>query len=357
MKELRTRLRYIGVLSALALLPGLSSCRKELCYDHEEHSYGYRTEVRVSWEQEWERDYGEKWSDRWDATASGTTYDELRPGIPAGLAVVVYTHKEKDRTGTRTTMENEYHLPSEGGKIYTNGKNCSLLFYNDDTRYIVFSDMASLPSASATTRTRTRSSYSMDTAHAGEHTVSPPDMLYGAYQADYKAQFQPGWQELPVTLRPLTYTYLVRYEFEQGKEYVELARGALAGMAESVYLQDGRTAGQAATLLFDCTLTSYGAEARVLSFGVPSFPGSGNTAERAAKTGRSYGLQLELRLTNGKIVTREFDISEQMAQQPRGGIITVKGIRITEEEGETGNSGFDVDVLDWGEYEDIDILL
>ncbi len=356
MKEFRIRLRYIGVLCAL-VLSGLSSCRKELCYNHEEHSYGYRTQVTVSWEQEWELDYGKNWSEQWDATASGTTYDELRPGIPAGLAVVVYTHEEEDQTDPRATMENEYHLSPGGGKIYTNGKDCSLLFYNDDTRYIVFSDMASLLSASASTRTRTRSSYSMDAAHAGEHTVSPPDMLYGAYRADYKAQFRPGWQELPVTLRPLTYTYLVRYEFEQGMEYVELARGALAGMAKSVYLQDGRTADQAATLLFDCTLTSYGAEARVLSFGVPAFPDSGDTAERATKTGQNYGLQLELRLTNGKIVTREFDISAQMAQQPRGGIITVKGIRITEEEGETGNSGFDVEVLDWGAYEDIDILL
>jgi len=344
------------MLCGLALL-GLTSCRKDLCYDHDEHECGYRTQVAASWEQAWERDYGQGWSDRWDAAASGAAYDDLRPGIPAGLAVVVYAGASDDDPGSRATMEDEYHLPSGGGPIYTGEERCSLLFYNDDTEYIVFSDMASLPSASATTRTRTRASYSMDAAHAGERTVSPPDMLYGAYRADYRAEFLPGWQELPVTLRPLTYTYLIRYEIEQGLEYVELARGALAGMAESVYLQDGRTGDQAATLLYDCTLTAYGVEARVLSFGAPAFPDSYYNPERAGEAERSYGLQLELRLANGKKVAREFDISDQMAQQPRGGVITVKGIRITGEESSSGGSSFDVEVDGWGEYEDIDMPL
>ncbi len=339
------------------VLLALTSCRKDLCYDHDEHECGYRTQVAASWDQAWEREYGRGWADGWDAAAMGASYDELRPGIPAGLAVAVYAGEAGGDLGSRATMKDEYHLPPAGGSIYTGEGSCSLLFYNDDTEYIVFNDLSLLPSASATTRTRTRASYSMDEAHADERTVSPPDLLYGAYRADYRAEFLPGWQELPVTLRPLTYTYLVRYEFEQGLEYVELARGALAGMAESVYLQDGRTGDRAATLLYDCTLTAYGAEARVLSFGAPAFPDSYYNPQRAGEAERSYGLQLEVRLTNGKTVSRDFDISDQMAQQPRGGVITVKGIRITSEESASGGSSFDVTVDGWGEYEDIDMPL
>jgi len=360
MKNLHTRLRSLhrhGTLCALLLLQCLASCRKDLCYDHDVHGNGYRIQITASWEREWERDYGEKWPAKWNATTWGTVYDDLRPGIPDGLAVVIYTDGGNDASGSRASLENEHHLLPEGGQVYLGEESCSLLLYNDDTEYIVFNDMASLPSATATTRTRTRASYSMAEAHTDEHTVSPPDMLYGAFLADYKVPFQPGWQELPVMLRPLTYTYLVRYEFERGLEYVELARGALAGMAESVYLQDGRTAEQAATLLFDCTLTSYGAEARVLSFGVPAFPDSYYTSERANETKRTHGLQLEMRLSNGKMVTREFDISDQMARQPRGGVIIVKGINITEEEGKAGGSAFDVNVEGWGKYQDIDIPL
>lgn len=358
-------LRITGPLCILAVMAGMSSCRKDLCYNHDEHSLGYRTKVVSLWEQEWERDHGMQWADTWDATAMNMEYDDLRPDLATGLAVVVYREEEtepdtKPSTDTRATMENEYHLDPEGGQIYTGEESRSLLFYNDDTQYIVFSDMATLPSASATTRTRSRSTYSMSATHADERTVTPPDMLYGAFIEDYQAEFQLGWQELPVTLRPLTYTYLIRFEFDAGLKYVELARGALAGMAENVFLQDGHTGPETATILFDetnCSITDYGVEAHVLSFGAPNFNDEHYSPGRSGTTDGQYGLQLEVRLANGKIVTRDFDISDQMAKQPRGGVIIVKGITISDEEGMEGGSGFDVDVDGWGEHEDIDMPL
>lgn len=96
--------------------------------------------------------------------------------------------------------------------------------------------------------------------------------------------------ELPVTLRPLVYTYMIRYEFESGQQYVALARGALAGMAETVYLNDGHTGETAATVMFDCTLEDYGAEALVQSFGVPDYPGE--HYGRNGTDGRRYSLNL-----------------------------------------------------------------
>lgn len=71
--------------------------------------------------------------------------------------------------------------------------------------------------------------------------MNQPDMLYGAYMEEYTAEKTLVPTELPVTLRPLVYTYMIRYEFESGQQYVALARGALAGMAETVYLNDGHT--------------------------------------------------------------------------------------------------------------------
>jgi len=340
--------------AAISLPLLLSSCRKELCYDHDSHTRGYRTEVRTSWEQAWERDYGMDWPANWDAAAFGAGYDALRPGMPAGVAAVVY---DEDADAGRSVIRDEIHLSSSGGKIITDGELCSLLFYNDDTEYIVFNGMSSLPEASATTRSRSRASYSLTEAHSDERTVAPPDMLYGAFVSDYQAELMVGYQDLPVSLRPLTYTYLLRYEFEHGREYVALARGALAGMAESVYLRDGRTDDSSVTLLFDCSLTPYGVEARVLSFGVPAFPDKYYRHERAEETPRSYGTQLEVRLTNGKILKYDFDISGQMALQPRGGVITVSGISISDEEGSSGSSGFDVSVDGWGENIDIDMPL
>ena len=155
-------------------------------------------------------------------------------------------------------------------------------------------------------------------------------------------------------LQPLTYTYLVRYEFQQGFQYVALARGALAGMAESVYLNDGHTGPEAATVMFDCTLRDYGPEATVKSFGIPDYPGD-HYGDGTRTTERSYHLNLEVRLHNGAMKTFEFDVTDQVKAQPRGGVIIVSdGLVITDEEGAAGSdSGFDIDVEGWGDYIDI----
>ena len=68
-------------------------------------------------------------------------------------------------------------------------------------------------------------------------------------------------------------------------------------------------------------------------------------------------LRLYYDLKNGKIKSFDFDVTDQVAAQPQGGVIVVKGIEISDEEGTEGGSGFDVDVEDWGDYEDIELPL
>ena len=104
--------------------------------------------------------------------------------------------------------------------------------------------------ATATTRTRTRSSF--QALHEGERTVTPPDMLYGAFVLEYIAERTLEAVELPIEMRPLSYSYLIRYRFASGQQYVAQARGALAGVADKVYLQDGHTDEVSSTVLFDC---------------------------------------------------------------------------------------------------------
>lgn len=337
-------------LLAIVLLPLLGSCRKDLCYDHDEHSVGYRSNVNTAWEQEWERPYGCQWQAEWNNDKYGVGYDALRPDAGKGIAALIY-----EATETKAEGVQEFHLPANGGLLYTTANTHSILFYNDDTEYIVFNDIASSTTASATTRTRTRASLSLSEPHSEERTVNMPDMLYGSFVPDFEPIPMAGGQQLAVVMRPLVFTYLVRYEIEQGAEYVALARGAMAGMAETVFLKEGRTGEELATLLFDCTLTHGLAEARILSFGVPGFPDS--YYSRGPNHERNYALNLELMLKNGKKLDFEFDITDQMKNQPRGGVITVSGIRISDEEGAEGGSGFDASVDGWGEYEDIELDL
>lgn len=325
----------------LILLPLFASCRKDLCFNHDEHSYTVKVDAVTSWEQEWERAYDHVWTDEWDDSWQ-LAYDDLRPEKADGVCVVVYA----DGGGALS----ETNLPSDGGRILSLSEGThDLLFYNNDTEYIVFNNTSQAASVTATTRTLTRSSFAA--LHAEERTVNQPDMLYGCFEDNHVAERTLEPVQLPVTLHPLVYTYLVRYEFSHGQQYVALARGALAGMAESVYLNDGHTGNEAATVMFDCSLTDYGVEARVHSFGVPNYPGDHYT--RADGSSAQYHLNLEVRLTNGNYKTFEFDITRQVEGQPRGGVIIVTGIEVTDEEGAGSNGAFVPDVDGWGDYIDI----
>ena len=64
-----------------------------------------------------------------------------------------------------------------------------------------------------------------------------------------------------------------------------------------------------------------------------------------------------MRLKNGLVKSFDFDVTDQVAAQPQGGVIVVSDIAISDDEGQSGGSGFDVSVDSWGEYEDIELPL
>ena len=185
---LSAMIRY-GVFLILLLLT--FGCRKDLCYDHELHSASVKTVVAADWEQEWERAYDFDWEQNWNVLW-GREYDELRPDIAAGIRALVYS----DGGGF-----SENNLPADGGRLPMKEGVYSLLFYNNDTEYILFNDLTTSASASATTRTRTRGGFKE--LHAGERTVSPPDMLYGAYVKEHFAERTLESIELPVIMRQI----------------------------------------------------------------------------------------------------------------------------------------------------------
>lgn len=343
----------IGTLCAMALaMPTLTSCEhKDLCFDHDVHSPKYDFRVMATYQQEWELNLNEK---VWGSEAEwpekyGMTYDGLRPAVPAGLRMHVFSE---------SGVNDMINMPAEGGVVGLQPGDHQLLFYNNDTEYILFDDMYSYASAKATTRTRTRSTYMgnpfKNNDAKGEPTVTMPDMLYGNFNEKYTSERTTEMPVMNVTMHPMVFKYLVRYEFSKGLKYVSLVRGALSGMAASVYMNNGHTTTDAATLLYDCTLEPWGAQAIVTSFGVPDWP---NSLYQPTRGPRSYALNLEVRLKNGLIKSFDFDVTKQIEVQPQGGVIVVKGLEISDEDGKQGGSGFDVSVDGWGDYEDIVIPL
>lgn len=341
MKNEERKMKNIALAGTMLLAAVLTTgCRKDLCFDHDEHALTVKTDIAADWEQEWERPYDMDWQGTWDELLMGRPYDDLRPEAAAGIRALVYSDGE---------LIAENNLPATGGRLPLNEGTFDLLFYNNDTEYILIDNSTTAVATRATTRTLTRNGF-ME-LHEGERTVNQPDMLYGHYLEDHITERTLEPVSLPVQMHPLVYTYLIRYEFESGLEYVALTRGALAGMAESVYLSDGHTGNEAATVMFDCELTPWGAEALVKSFGVPNYPGDHYT--RADGSAATYAVSLDVRLNNGKIITYEFDVTDQVEKQPRGGVITVTGIVVDKEDGEEGSGGFNPSVDGWGEYHDI----
>jgi len=328
----------------------LSGCRKELCYDHEHHTerveymlalsydiqWEYNMESHIEWEQYWNEDFG-------------ITYDSIRPKKPEGVRVHIYNEDDQS--------EIVRNIDEEGSTIhFTEEGHYAVLLHNNDTEYIVYEGMNSFASAYATTRGVTRSTYLGNSfmgskGESDETTVNPPDMLFGAYLDSIWVEKSTEVDTLSVTLHPLVFTYLVRYEIAEGAEYVALARGALAGMAKGVNLGNGHTSAEEATVLYDATVTDFGAQALVKSFGVPDYPNP-----NYSRNPRTYGLNLEVRLKDGSYQQFDFDVTDQVEKQPHGGVIVVKDIKI-DKPTSSGGGGFDVGVSDWGDAIDIPLPL
>lgn len=342
---MRSKLYYI--ITVLVILMTCVSCRQELCYDH------YPSiDLEFAWEQEWERDYGMSHHANWDPERHRYEYDEMRPEVPEWVKIIRYFDDGR--------LSESFATP-EGKKFeIEEGKGCSFLFYNGDTEYIILSDVASLNDVRATSTTRTRAGSSlqaMQELYQVTRTTNPPDVIYSAYVENVEGVRLHEVRHLPVKMQPLVFTYLVSFEFEHGIEYISLARGALGGMAEGVYLRTGVTTDESSIILFDCDIHSDACRSKVRSFGIPGFPDSYFGRSTDGPTG-PFSLNLEVKLKNGKTVDFDFDITDQIKNQPRGGVIRVTGIRIEDDEGEQQpvGGGFQVDVTGWGENtEEIDL--
>jgi hypothetical protein len=336
--------RYL-FLVVLMLAVGITACEhKNLCINHSEHAHRYHVNIIADYRYDWEECMGGiNWQEEWPEHY--IPYDDLRPDDPSGLRVVNY-NKEGDY--------NIHNIKAEGGVIMLYEGLNDLLFYNNDTEYIIFSRTGNGITTRATTRTRTRATYlGSEYANEGEPTMSAPDMLYANFFENYLAEKVIEPADIEVTLQPLVFTYKVRYEFKSGLKYVAMARGALSGMAKEVLLNTGETSEEPATILYDCDVTDYGVRALVNSFGAPAFP----HPNYPTRTENKHALNLEVVLRNGKMVTFDFDVTDQVKSQPHGGVIVVRDIEIDEEVAVEGSGAFDVEVDDWGEYEDVPLPL
>ena len=76
---MKATLRYTLMGLTFAGLTFLStSCRKDLCYDHDEHGLSVKVNLSSDWEQEWERTYAYDWEKLWEEDWK-YDYEDLMP--------------------------------------------------------------------------------------------------------------------------------------------------------------------------------------------------------------------------------------------------------------------------------------
>ena len=343
--------RYFNILIMVVMVAASSCNHKDLCYDHRDHAHRYHINIIADYRYDWEECFGgTNWEENWPE--SYIPYDDLRPTKPGGLRVV----NMNEEGGY-----NRHNISADGGVVILYEGVNDLLFYNNDTEYIIFSRTGDGASTRATTRTRTRAEYTPSKfANEGESTVSPPDMLFANYIENYVPEKVVDPVDIEVELQPLVYTYKCRFEFgndtlpDGNLKYVALARASLSGMAGSVMLNTGETSEDAVTILADdADVTEWGVRSCIRSFGVPAFPNPNYPTRTDAK----HALVLDIRLKNGEYVTFDYDVTDQVNTQPHGGVIVVSGVVIPDDIASSGSGAFDVEVDDWGPYEDIDLML
>lgn len=324
------------ILYGILLSVFLASCdQKELlCYPPTDTTVAFDVRYNRLWQVTYPGAID--WKEAWNEYGFDIPYDSLMPKVPDGLRVVVYDDNQ---------LIAMYNIAAHGGDVNIDDDDNSVLMFNNDSEYIVYFNLDSISDATASTRSVQRSTYQGSPyVRNSVRLVNPPDMLYNVFLDEVEDDLHDG--NVRLVMQPVVYTYLVRYQFDYGLDYVAIARGALAGMAEDVWLMTGYAGEDAVTILYDCHITDWGIEAVVRSFGAPSFAPQ-----------QKYGLNLEVRLKNGKILDYNFDITDQMRLQPKGGVIDVGGIEISDKVGKEDPGVFDVSVEGWGEFEDIPIDL
>ena len=197
----------------MMLMMAVSCNHKELCYDHDSHSERVEYKLELDFDCEWEYNIESNvdWSQVWKPEY-GISYDDIRPKEPEGVRVHIFNEDDQTETVRNLTKQNATIRFSQEGHY-------DMLFYNNDTEYIVFEGLESFNTASATTRGITRSTYrgnSLMTRATKEVTVNPPDMLFGAYMNDVYVTKSTQADTMKVTLKPLVFTYLIRYEIAKG---------------------------------------------------------------------------------------------------------------------------------------------
>ncbi len=335
----------------------------------------------------WGLDWKTEWQYLWDESLYGPIgYTE-----PTGIRANVYTLDETNQRFRYTTR----NLPKTGGKVsLTTRQSYDMVFYNNDTEYILFSTDEANDYFYATTRSNTKAAYTRSYDHYNQ-----PDQLFGTYLHDLYVTDDPDAYEMSydeegipyyvfevnATLDPYTFIYLYQVmvlnnDDDAGKRITGCEGISVDGLAGGVDLFTRVTDSlnlvtitqeETMPMLTDRALRlPDGTEttgdifaARIMTWGIPGIdPLAQNATRTEAQPQDSIGAGIGLIMRNGTVYPLQQNITEQMQQHPTGGVITLVIDAAEIPDSIIGNKpkpggGFDASVDNWENEIEADIVI
>lgn len=332
----------------------------------------------------WGLDWKTEWQYLWDESLYGPIgYTE-----PTGVRANVYAINEASQRIKYTTR----NLPKEGGQVsLTTNQTYDMVFFNNDTEYILFSTDDSTYYY-ATTRGNTKASYTRSYA-----SYNQPDQLFGTYLHElyvtddpeaYRVETTPDGSliyvfDVDASLTPYTYIYLCQVmllnnEDDAGKRINGAEGVTISGLAGGVDLFTRTTDSTHIVSITqddikplqenrDLTLpngTNVEADifaARIMTWGLPGINPMEHT-RTPILTKDSVHMAVGLKLRNGTVYPLQQNITEQMQQHPTGGVITlvIDAAEIPDSiigEKPKPGGGFDASVDNWENEIEADIVI
>ena len=247
----------------------------------------------------------------------------------------------------------------------------------DGVQSLVIDETTSLDSVIAYTNPTMRAT--RYNAPAFTHAFNAPEPLFTAYEQAieinknldgfvYDAERNAWIRTLKLVLRPVTYIYLTQVILHNNRGRITSVDGNadISGMARSTNMNTGVAGNDAVTVFYNVNLKKErdkdGEKVDIIGGRVVTFGPIGvetKAIEEAKKAGilkRASGLDKKYRhymdctmqFNNGNDSTFVFDITDQVQQQYKGGIITIElNVDTIQIPSRSGGSGFDAVVKDF----------
>lgn len=378
---------FMGLMGLIGPMGLMTSCSPEPplhLYDAQETTIELSV-VDLDFESYWGTvmdmntnfDLQANWYYGWDAVDIAT-YGEIGYTLPGVFEVRRYYTGEVPYAPHTGVIRDTIHGNSFQG-MYDWGFWDMMLWNEiktkDGVQSIVIDESSSLDSVIAYTNSTMRST--RYNAPRYTHAFNAPEPLMVVYEQAieinrnldgfvYDEERHAWVRTLKMTLRPLTYIYLTQVILHNNKGRISSIDGNadLSGMARSTNMNTGKAGDDAITVYFNANLKKNCDKdgelvdiigGRVLTFGICGLRANQISDPSEVKDAHRHYMDFTMQFNNGMDSTFVFDVTDQIREKYKGGVITVElDVDTISIPTRSGGSGFDAVVKeteDGGTYE------